>query len=123
MGEIKCSKEVRELFQYLKECTVNCSTEYNVYSTSDRKDMMCYNSICFRKNGKNVYIPIENTKELFCLNEVSLNSKLLDFLSQNHVIVHFFNYYGMYSGTFYPKDQYLSGRLLVAQVNKYQTDR
>lgn len=43
-----------------------------------RKD----NSICFRKNGKNVYIPIENTKELFCLNEVSLNSKLLDFLSQ-----------------------------------------
>lgn len=29
-----------------------------------RKD----NSICFRKNGKNVYIPIENTKELFCLN-------------------------------------------------------
>ena len=84
-----------------------------------RKD----NSICFRKNGKNVYIPIENTKELFCLNEVSLNSKLLDFLSQNHVIVHFFNYYGMYSGTFYPKDQYLSGRLLVAQVNKYQTDR
>ena len=24
---------------------------------------------------------------------------------------------------FYPKDQYLSGRLLVAQVNKYQTDR
>ena len=54
-----------------------------------RKD----NSICFRKNGKNVYIPIENTKELFCLNEVSLNSKLLDFLSQNHVIVHFFNYY------------------------------
>ena len=52
-----------------------------------RKD----NSICFRKNGKNVYIPIENTKELFCLNEVSLNSKLLDFLSQNHVIVHFFN--------------------------------
>ena len=84
-----------------------------------RKD----NSICFRKNGKNVYIPIENTKELFCLNEVSLNSKLLDFLSQNHVIVHFFNYYGMYSGTFYPKDQYLSGRLLIAQVNKYQTDR
>ena len=52
-----------------------------------------------------------------------MNSKLLDFLSQNHVIVHFFNYYGMYSGTFYPKDQYLSGRLLVAQVNKYQTDR
>ena len=48
-----------------------------------RKD----NSICFRKNGKNVYIPIENTKELFCLNEISLNSKLLDFLSQYNGLI------------------------------------
>lgn len=50
-----------------------------------RKD----NSLCFRKDGKNIYIPIENTKEIYCLNEVSMNSKLLDFLSQNHVVVHF----------------------------------
>lgn len=84
-----------------------------------RKD----NSLCFRKNGKNVYIPIENTKEIYCLNEVSINTKLLDFLSQNHVVVHFFNYYGGYSGTFYPKDQYMSGRLLVKQAEKYLTDR
>lgn len=84
-----------------------------------RKD----NSLCFRKNNKNVYIPIENTKEIFCLNEVSINSKLLDFLSQNHVIVHFFNYFGNYSGTFYPKDQYLSGKLLIQQVKKFQENR
>lgn len=50
-----------------------------------RKD----NSLCFRKNGKNVYIPIENTKEIYCLNEVSVNTKLLDFLASNHVVVHF----------------------------------
>lgn len=57
------------------------------------------------------------------MNEVSINTKLLDFLSQNHVVVHFFNYYGGYSGTFYPKDQYMSGRLLVKQAEKYLTDR
>ncbi|QAA33493.1 type I-B CRISPR-associated endonuclease Cas1b [Clostridium manihotivorum] len=84
-----------------------------------RKD----NSLCFRKDGKNVYIPIENTKEIYCLNEVSVNTKLLDFLSQNNIIVHFFNYYEGYSGTFYPKNQYNSGRLLVAQVNKFNDDR
>lgn len=84
-----------------------------------RKD----NSLCFRKNGKNIYIPIENTKEIYCLNEISINTKLLDFLGQNHIIVHFFNYYGGYSGTFYPKDQYMSGKLLVKQVEKYQTGR
>lgn len=84
-----------------------------------RKD----NSLCFRKDGKNVYIPIENTKEIYCLNEVGLNSKLLDFLGQKHVIVHFFNYYGGYSGTFYPKDQYMSGKLLIKQIEKFQNNR
>ena len=84
-----------------------------------RKD----NSLCFRKNSKNVYIPVENTKEIFCFNEVSINTKLLDFLSQNNIIVHFFNYYGGYSGTYYPRDHYLSGKLLVKQVGKYNDDR
>ena len=84
-----------------------------------RKD----NSLCFRKDGKNVYIPIENTRELFCLNEISINTKLLDFLSQNNVVVHFFNYNGGYSGTFYPKEKYLSGRLLVKQVEAFSTNR
>lgn len=84
-----------------------------------RKD----NSLCFRKDGKNVYIPVENTKEIFCFNEVSINTKLLDFLSQNNIIIHFYNYYGGYSGTYYPRDHYLSGKLLVKQVLKYENDR
>lgn len=84
-----------------------------------RKD----NSLCFRKDGKNVYIPVENTKEIFCLNEVSINTKLLDFLAQNNIIIHFYNYYGGYSGTYYPRDHYLSGKLLVKQVLKYENDR
>ncbi|WP_312091968.1 type I-B CRISPR-associated endonuclease Cas1b [Aminipila sp.] len=84
-----------------------------------RKD----NSLCFRKEGKNVYIPIENTKEIYCLNEVSINSKLLDFLSANNVVVHFFNYYEGYSGTFYPRNQYNSGKLLVAQVKAFVSNR
>ncbi len=84
-----------------------------------RKD----NSLCFRKEGKNVYIPIENTKEIYCLNEVSINSKLLDFLSKNNIVVHFFNYYEGYSGTFYPRNQYNSGKLLVAQVKAFELRR
>ena len=84
-----------------------------------RKD----NSLCFRKNGKNIYIPIENTKEIYCLNEISLNSKLLDFFGKNNIVVHFFNYYGGYSGSFYPRNQYNSGKLLVKQVEKFKDNR
>lgn len=84
-----------------------------------RKD----NSLCFRKDDKNVYIPVENTKEIYCMSEVSINSKLLDFLSQNNIIIHFFNYYEGYSGSFYPKKQYNSGKLLIKQVEAYNTKR
>ena len=84
-----------------------------------RKD----NSLCFRKNGKNVYIPVEGTKEIYCLNEISINSKLLDFLSSNNIIVHFFNYNEGYSGTFYPKDKYNSGKLFIKQVEAFKDKR
>lgn len=84
-----------------------------------RKD----NSLCFRKEGKNVYIPVENTKEIYCLNEVSINSKLLDFLASNNIVVHFFNYYEGYSGSYYPKNHYNSGKLLIKQVEKFSSDR
>lgn len=84
-----------------------------------RKD----NSLCFRKCGKNIYIPVENTTEIYCLNEVSINTKLLDFLSRNNIIIHFFNYYEGYSGTYYPRDQYNSGRLIIKQVEKFTESR
>lgn len=84
-----------------------------------RKD----NSLCFRKNGKNVYIPVENTREIYCMSEISLNTKLLDFISQNNIIIHFYNYHEGYSGTYYPKEHYCSGRLLVKQVEAYRDKR
>lgn len=84
-----------------------------------RKD----NSLCFRKNGKNIYIPVEGTEEIYCLNEVSINTKLLDFISRNNIVMHFFNYHEGYSGTFYPKNKYNSGKLLLKQVKAFEENR
>lgn len=84
-----------------------------------RKD----NSLCFRKDGKNVYIPVENTTEIYCLSEVTLNTKLLDFITSNNIVIYFFNYYEGYSGTYYPKDKYNSGKLLIKQVEAYKDKR
>ena len=55
--EITCSKDVKELFIQLKKCMIDMDAEYNVYSASDRKDMMGYNSICFQK-GVDIF-PLE----------------------------------------------------------------
>lgn len=84
-----------------------------------RKD----NSIAFKNEKGNFYIPVEGTKEIYCLSEISLNTKLLDFLGRTGIVVHFFNYYGQYSGTFYPKEYLISGDLTVKQSKAYLESR
>ena len=84
-----------------------------------RKD----NSIAFRNEKGNFYIPIEDTRELYCMNEVSFNTKFLDFVAKAGICVHFFNYYGHYSGSFYPKEKYISGNLNVKQTQAFLNHR
>lgn len=83
----------------------------------------CDSSILFKNERGNTYIPIRDTKELYCFNEVSLNSKFLDLISKDGITVHFFNYYGHYFGTFIPKEQLISGKLKIKQALKYSNDR
>ena len=84
-----------------------------------RKD----NSIMFTNEKGNFYLPIEETRELYCLNEISLNTKFLDFISRAGITIHFFNYHGGYSGTFHPKEQLISGDLSVKQSYMYLYQR
>jgi CRISPR-associated protein Cas1 len=77
----------------------------------ERKD----NSIAFKNEKTSFYLPIEETRELYCLNEVSFNTKFLDFISKAGITMHIFNYGGGYSGTFYPKEYLVNGDLNVKQ--------
>ncbi|BAK73768.1 type I-B CRISPR-associated endonuclease Cas1b [Arcobacter sp. L] len=84
-----------------------------------RKD----NSIAFRNEKGNFYIPIQDTREVYCINEVSFNTKFLDFISRAGITLHLFNYHGNYSGTFYPKEQLISGDLCIKQALCYVENR
>jgi CRISPR-associated protein Cas1 len=64
-------------------------------------------------------IPIEDVRELYLFGEIDLNTKLLNFLGQHGVVVHCFNYYGFYTGSFYPREGNVSGHLLLRQVEHY----
>jgi CRISPR-associated protein Cas1 len=77
----------------------------------ERKD----NSIAFKNDSMSRYIPVEETREIYCLNEVSFNTKFLDFISKAGITMHIFNYGGGYSGTFYPKEYLVNGDLTVKQ--------
>ncbi len=70
-------------------------------------------------DGKKKYIPIESVSEIMIFGEVSLNKKLLEYLTQKEIIVHFFNYHEYYIGTFYPREHYNSGLIILKQVENY----
>ncbi|MBU5439019.1 type I-B CRISPR-associated endonuclease Cas1b [Tissierella sp. MSJ-40] len=65
----------------------------------------------------------EVTDEIYLFGEISMNTKLLNFLSQKGIIMHVFNYYGFYSGSYYPREANISGYLLVQQVRSYDNEK
>lgn len=64
-------------------------------------------------------VPVETIDSIYVFGEVDLNTKVVNFLAQNSIPVHFFNYHGYYSGTLYPREHAVSGYLLVKQVEHY----
>ena len=70
-------------------------------------------------NVKRKVLPVETIDSIFVFSEVDLNAKVLNFLAQENIPVHFFNYYGYYTGSFYPREYALSGKIVVKQVEFY----
>jgi len=78
------------------------------------------NTIYFEgENNTKKFIPVENTSELHIFGEVTINKEVLEFLSQNEIILHFYNYYGYYVGSYYPREHYNSGFMILKQTECY----
>jgi CRISPR-associated protein Cas1 len=61
----------------------------------------------------------QDVDEIFVMGEIDINSHLLNFLSKHNIPLHLFNYYGFYSGSYYPRECRLAGALLVNQALHY----
>ncbi len=83
-----------------------------------RKD----NTLYFETDMNRRYIPIEDISDIFVFGEVSLNKSLLTYISQKEILMHFFNYYGYYSGTYYPREHLNSGYMILMQAENYLDD-
>lgn len=80
-----------------------------------RKD----NSLVFKNDKTKRTIPVKSVNSVYAYGQLSINSKLLTFLSQMQIPVYFYNYYGFYTGMFAPKKETVSGKVLVEQVSNY----
>jgi CRISPR-associated endonuclease cas1 len=72
----------------------------------------------YKDNSKRS-IPIERVRDIYIMSEFDFNTSLLNFISTSGINLHFFNYYGFYTGTYYSKDSLVSRKLLVKQVESY----
>lgn len=79
-----------------------------------------HNTVFFETNdGQKKYLPIENVREIHLFGEVTLNKEFLEFISQKEIILHFYNYYEYYIGSFYPREHYNSGYMILKQAEHY----
>jgi CRISP-associated protein Cas1 len=67
------------------------------------------------------FLPVEQVDELYCFGALDANSSLYNFLGQQQIAVHFFDYYENYTGSFMPRESLLSGKLLIAQAKLYES--
>lgn len=70
-------------------------------------------------NGDKRDLPVERVRDIYVMSEMQFNTSLINLLSKNGIAVHFFNYYNFYTGSFYPREQLLSGNLLIHQTTHY----
>jgi CRISPR-associated protein Cas1 len=91
----------------------------NYYLISDGKLKREENTIYFvNEDGKRA-LPINRIYSIYALGSLSLTSKAISLLAKEGICIHFFNRYGFYLGSFYPRETLISGDLVVRQVEHY----
>lgn len=80
-----------------------------------RKD----NTLFFVKEDIKQQIPIHEISEINCHGKVTVKSGAASFLMKEGIVVNFFNKYGFYEGSLYPKIKLNSGLVVVKQSEHY----
>jgi len=91
-----------------------------VYIFSDGELKRKDNTLYFETEAGRKYLPVEDINEIAAFGEVTFNKKFLEFVSQKGILVHYFNHYGYYMGTFYPREHLNSGYMILKQAEHYQ---
>ena len=77
----------------------------------------------FYQPGEPRYLPVEDIAEFYVFGSLRAKSSLFNFLGQKDIVLHFFDYYENYTGSFMPRESLLSGKMLLAQTSTYQNKK
>ncbi len=76
----------------------------------------------YYKEGEEVQrklLPVEKIYTIYAYGRVTIRSGALSYLMKHGVPVHFFNKYGFYEGSFWPRKTLVSGELIIRQAEHY----
>lgn len=77
------------------------------------------NTLALETQEDRKIIPINAISEIKVFGELDINKRTLEFLTKNQIPVHFFNHYGYYVGSYYPREALNSGYIILKQAQHY----
>ncbi len=92
----------------------------NFYITKHGKLVRKENTIYFiDMDGEKHLLPLNKISSIYAYGRVTLTSGVISYFAKNKIPVHFFNKYGFYTSSFYPREKYVSGLVAVKQAEHY----
>jgi CRISPR-associated protein Cas1 len=91
----------------------------NYYLFKEGRIKRTQNTVFIETSEGKIPLPVYDIDQIFIFGEMDLNTSLLNFIAQNKITLHLFNFYGFYTGSFVPREENLSGNLIIKQVEHY----
>ena len=92
----------------------------NFYITKHGKLLRKENTVYFvDMEGERHLLPVNKILSIYVYGHVTLTSGVISYFAQNRIPVHFFNKYGFYTSSFYPREKYVAGLVVVKQAEHY----
>lgn len=77
------------------------------------------NTVYFVNKDEKRVLPINKIYSIYAYGNLSFSSGVVSHLAKNGIPIHFFNYYGFYEGSMYPRETLISGDLVILQASHY----
>ena len=69
--------------------------------------------------GEKHLLPVNKIDDIYAYGKVTLTSQVISYFSQKGIPVHFFNKYGFYEASLYPRESRVSGTIIIKQAEHY----
>ncbi len=92
----------------------------SIYILKHGKLVRDENTVYFiEAGGEKRLLPVNKIEDIYAYGKVTLTSQVISYFAEKGIVVHFFNKYGFYQASFYPREKLVSGTVLVNQAAHY----